>query len=108
MRKVIALVAALVAAPALAKPAETECVLDDGSRFYMLASKGTVVVKWGSDGDWHNAFGELKNDVLVITQIAPYGVIVIGWEYKNNSAFVVMKNDKTGKRNEYNARCWFK
>jgi hypothetical protein len=107
MRWLIVLIGLLLAAPAYAKTTNTECVTQDGSRFYMSASKGKVVVLWDGHG-WNEAFGELKDDVLVITQIAPNGVIVIAWEYKNNAAYVVMKNDRTGERTESRARCWFK
>jgi hypothetical protein len=107
MRKVITLAAMLVAAPAMAKPANTECVSADGTRFYMVASKGQVMVQW-ERGDWNEAFADVEGNMITVTQLAPYGVIVIAWDVKTNSAYVVMKNDKTGKRHETRARCWFK
>lgn len=106
MHRIIALLLFLMT-PALAKPANTECRGQDGTRFYMLASNGTVVVKW-NDGDWNDAFGEVEGKMIVVTQIAPKGVIVIAWNVETNAAYVVMKNDQTGRRTEYHARCWFK
>lgn len=109
MRWVLGVVMALaLGGAALAKPAETQCVADDGSDFYMLASNGTVVIKWGDDGQWNRAFAKQDGQNLIITQIAPRGVIVIAWHPKSNAAFVVMKNDKTGRQDEFWARCWFK
>ncbi len=107
MRKIMVLAAALIAAPAMAKPANTECVAADGTRFYMVASKGQVMVQW-ERGDWSEAFAEVEGNMITVTQLAPHGVIVIAWDVKTNSAYVVMKNDKTGKRHETRARCWFK
>lgn len=106
LKRLVALLC-LLASPALAKPANTECRGQDGTRFYMLASKGSVVVKW-DNGDWHEAFGEVEGKMIVVTQIAPKGVIVIAWNVETNAAYVVMKNDQTGRRTEYHARCWFK
>lgn len=105
MRSLLALL--LLMTPAFAKPANTECRGQDGTRFYMLASKGSVVVRW-DDGDWHEAFGEVEGKMIVVTQIAPKGVIVIAWNTETNAAYVAIKNDQTGRRTEYHARCWFK
>jgi opacity protein-like surface antigen len=107
MRKILILLLLLVASPAMAKPANTECVSADGTRFYMVASKGQVMVQW-ERGDWNEAFADVEGNMITVTQLAPYGVIVIAWDVKTNSAYVVMKNDKTGKRHETRARCWFK
>ena len=105
MKALIALL--LLMTPAFAKPANTECRGSDGTRFYMLASNGTVVVKW-EEGIWNEAFAEVEGKMIVVTQIAPKGVIVIAWNIDTNAAYVVMKNDQTGRRTEYHARCWFK
>lgn len=97
----------LISTPALAKPANTECRGQDGTKFYILANNGSVVVKW-HDGDWNEAFGEVEGKMVVVTQITSKGVIVIAWNVETNAAYVVMKNDQTGRRSEYHARCWFK
>jgi hypothetical protein len=107
MRKIIALIAALVAAPASAKSINTECVTQDGTRMYMSASKGSVMVRWDGTG-WNEAFGKVEDDMVIVTQLAPNGVIVIAWDTRTNAAHVVMKNDRTGERTESRARCWFK
>lgn len=108
MRWVLGIVAALaLGGAAWAKPANTECVADDGSRFYMLASNGTVVVKWGR-GDWQNAFAEVEGKMVTVTQIATHGVIIIAWNTNTNAAYVLMKDDRDGKKSGFNARCWFK
>lgn len=107
MRVLTLLTGLMIAGAAYAKPANTECVADDGSKFYMLASNGTVVVRWGN-ADWHNAFADVQGKMITVTQIAPKGVIVIAWNVDTNAAYVVMKNDDTGKRSEFHARCWFK
>lgn len=107
MRVLAFVVALLLAAPVYAKPANTECVADDGSRFYMLASNGTVVIKWGR-GDWQNAFAEVEGVMVTVTQIAPNGVIIVAWNTNTNAAYVLMKDDRNGKKTGFHARCWFK
>ncbi len=97
----------LFAAAAFAKPANTECVTADGTPFYMVASKGKVMVQWDR-GNWNEAFAKVEGDMVVVTQLAPNGVIVIAWDTRTNAAYIVMKNDKTGARDESRARCWFK
>lgn len=107
MRILTLLSALLFSAAALAKPANTECVASDGTPFYMVANKGKVMVQW-ENGDWNQAFAKVEGDMVIVTQLAPNGVIVIAWNTKTNAAYVVMKNDKTGARDESRARCWFK
>lgn len=107
MRVLTMLIALLLAAPVWAKPARTECVADDGSSFYMVAADGDVRVRW-EDGDWNKAFAKVDKSMVLVTQLAPNGVIVIAWNTDTNAAYVVMKNDRTGKKTEFHARCWFK
>ena len=107
MKWVLILAGLLLAAPAAAKPANTECVASDGTRFYMVANDGQVMIQW-EGGDWNEAFGKVEGKMVTVTQIAPYGMIVIAWNVDTNAAYVILKNDKTGKRLEKNARCWFK
>ena len=107
MRAWIALIALLVAAPAWSKPANTECRVSDGTRIYIVASNGNVMIQW-DNGDWQEAYAKVENNVISVIQIAPNGMAVVSWEYKNNSAYVIIKNDKTGQRVEKHARCWFK
>ena len=107
MKYVIGLIACLTTGSAMAKPANTECVTADGTSFYMVANKGKVMVQW-ERSDWHEAFAKVEGDMVVVTQLAPNGVIVIAWDTRTNAAYIVMKNDKTGARDESRARCWFK
>ena len=43
MRWIVLAVALLIAAPAWAKPANTECRVSDGTRIYIVASNGNVM-----------------------------------------------------------------
>jgi uncharacterized protein YycO len=97
----------LFAAAAFAKPANTECVASDGSRIYIVASNGNIMIQW-DNGEWHEAFAEVKGDLITVVQIAPNGMAVVSWNYKDNRAYAIVENSKTGKRIEKNARCWFK
>jgi hypothetical protein len=107
MRFVYGLIFLICATAAYAKPANTECVASDGSRFFMVASNGKVMIQW-EDGNWNDAFAKVEDKMVMVTQIAPNGVIVVAWNTVTNAAYVVMKNDKTGRKDEYHARCWFK
>lgn len=107
MRWIVMAALLFVAAPAWAKPANTECVTADGTKFYMVANKGDVMIQWGN-GDWNTAFAKVEGDMVVVTQLAPNGVIVVAWDTRTNSAYVVLKNDRTGRSDESRARCWFK
>lgn len=106
-RYAIALCATLATAPAYARATNSECVTQDGSRFFMSASKGGVMVRWEGT-TWYEAFGKVEGDMVVVTQILPNGVIIFAWDTSTNAAHVVMKNDRTGERTEARARCWFK
>ena len=107
MIRLVAVLFLFMAAPAMAKSINTECVMQDGTRMYMSASKGSVMVRWDGTG-WNEAFGKVEDDMVIVTQLAPNGVIVIAWDTRTNAAHVVMKNDRTGERTESRARCWFK
>ena len=72
-----------------------------------MSSNGNVMIQW-DNGDWQEAYAKVENNVISVIQIAPNGMAVVSWEYKNNSAYVIIKNDKTGQRVEKHARCWFK
>lgn len=108
MKKILSLCALIFATPVVAKPAYTECVFADGSDFYMAASNGTVAVKWGRDGNWVEAFARVEGPMITVTQLGANGVIVVAWNSETNAAYVVMKDDRTGKKSEFRARCWFK
>ena len=107
MRKVLALSALLLASQAEAKPANTECAVSDGTRIYIVASNGNVMIQW-DNGDWNEAFAKVEGEVITVTQIAPNGIAVVSWNYKDNRAYAIVENSKTGKRVEKYARCWFK
>jgi len=108
MIKKLALIAPLLITSVEAKPAYVDCVVQDGSRFYMAAVNGSVAIKWGDDGSWEQAFGKVDGSMVVITQLGEHGVVVVAWQTQNNSAYIVIKDDRTGKRSEYRARCWSK
>lgn len=97
----------VLAATAWAKPANTECRVSDGTQIYIVANNGNVMIQW-DNGEWNEAYSKVEGDVISVIQIAPNGMAVVSWNYKDNSAYVVIKNDKTGKRLEKHARCWFK
>lgn len=99
--------ALVLAATAFAKPANTECRVSDGSRIFIVASNGNVMIQW-DNGDWHEAYANVEGNIISVIQIAPNGMAVVSWNYKDNTAYVIIKNEKTGKRLEKNARCWFK
>lgn len=108
MIKYVLAASMLLAASAQAKPAYTDCIAQDGGRFYMAASSGTVAVKWGDDGDWGQAFGKVDGPMVTVTQMGKHGVIVIAWNTNTDAAYIVIKDDRNGKRTEFRARCWFK
>ena len=107
MRKIAMIAAMLVAAPATAKTVNFDCVTQDGSQFYVSTTNRNVAVRWGN-GQWQQAFGRIDGEVVIITQIAPNGVIVVSWDTGTNAAYVIMKNDRTGAKDETHARCWFR
>ena len=107
MRWIWMALALLLAGPAAAKPANTECRVSDGTRIYIVAHKGDVMVQW-DNGDWNEAYSKVEGDIISVIQIAPNGMAVVSWDYRKNSAYVIIQNDRTGKRVEKHARCWFK
>ena len=103
----IILLAVLLASIAYAKPTNTECRVSDGSRIFIVASNGNVMIQWDNN-EWQEAYANVEGDVISVVQIAPNGIAVVSWNYKDKSAYVIIKNEKTGQRLEKHARCWFK
>lgn len=107
MRVLTLLMGLLMTGAAWAKPANTECRVSDGSRIFIVANNGDVMIQW-DNGEWREAYANVEGDIISVVQIAPNGMAVVSWNYKDNTAYVIVKNEKTGKRLEKHARCWFK
>lgn len=99
--------AVILASTVLAAPANTECRVSDGTRIFIVANNGNVMIQW-DNSEWQEAYSKVEDNIISVIQIAPNGMAVVSWDYKKNSAYVIVKNDKTGQRLEKHARCWFK
>lgn len=108
MRYAIALAAALAAQQAHAAPAEAICQFNDGTKVTTIASGGKVILRL-NDGEWRDAFSNLKGDIITVTHISDKAYIRVAFDpYKRTGAGVIRSLEDERILWESKAAYWFK
>ena len=107
MKKWIVLFALLVPSAASAKYASFICTFSNGQSVEVIARDGNVAVDFDKKGDCQKAFGKVDGDMLIITEIVAGGRFILVWNTNTHEAYSITDHNRTGKRVENHAFCYW-
>ena len=108
MRKWIVLLALMVPSVGNAKYLSFACTFANGQSVEVIARDGNIAVDFDKKGDWQKAFGRVEGSMVTITEIVAGGRFVLAWNTNSNEAYAITDHNRTGKRVENHAFCYWR
>ena len=90
------------------KPSHFFCTFANGQKLEGLALNGEIMLDFDGNGSWQSAFGKVDGNMVTITEIVSGGRFVLAWNVDTHEAYAITDHNRTGKRVENHAYCWWR